>query len=660
LGNTTSVPIPPSEHLDVQPCMYMNFHNNEPLPLHCARKMATYSGPVDEGFDEIIDFLSMFPSDATHQLAGTKRDADNVNDFESSTDPGPARQGEGGHQVEHIDPSVLCCSTCCLEQHPRDAVASATARPSKRRASAQKVGEFHPSGAEEPSNLDHQFADTCFDEFCQESCSPCDSPCALPCEDTQCLKNDACFDPHCGPECDQGRECSDQCVDPDCTKLSCPDGPCFCQQCGAQPCPLGDPANECHLAHSAPDPTGTIYCYDNAPCHFQPESPYEHPGLTTYEQYPCFSQGTMSHCNVTAGPSSIATPTLSHHNYESLDRAFSAQSSSISGPPNPSSCKLNIPWDHCHIDNDCCHLPKRGCNDFPGAPQENFDIWKLSLKQKDGFNTSGVSYSNFGLQPIYPGGTLSMDLGSPAPSSATLTSGFSNSTVGFDESSWILPDSHFSPAFTSGPGNKLDFLASAVQDDTMKPEFYDSSNDTSGFITRPSTAVPADSACVCQWEHAPGLHCLQIFDSPASLHAHIKTSHVDNCTGCFCRWAGCDASTKDFKQRSKLSRHLLGHAGHRPYACSFEGCDKTFATNQAKDNHERTHTGEKPYVCKICGYTTTTHTQLQTHVSALHENKKPHKCRFCEFTCADSSNLSKHERTHQVFQIPFIVTSALF
>lgn len=146
----------------------------------------------------------------------------------------------------------------------------------------------------------------------------------------------------------------------------------------------------------------------------------------------------------------------------------------------------------------------------------------------------------------------------------------------------------------------------------------------------------------------PGILCHLIFDSAEALHKHIKAAHVDNCTHCFCLWEGCEASTKDFKQRSKLSRHLLGHAGYRPYACSYPGCDKTFATNQAKDNHERTHTGERPYVCDRCGYTTTTHTQLQTHISALHEGRKPHKCRFCEFTCADSSNLSKHERTHQV------------
>ena len=151
-------------------------------------------------------------------------------------------------------------------------------------------------------------------------------------------------------------------------------------------------------------------------------------------------------------------------------------------------------------------------------------------------------------------------------------------------------------------------------------------------------------------QHSPGILCLQSFPSPEALHKHTKTVHVDNCTTCFCQWEDCDASSKDFKQRSKLSRHLLGHAGYRPYACSYPSCTKTFATNQAKDNHERTHTGERPYVCDRCGYTTTTHTQLQTHISALHEGRKPHKCRFCDFTCADSSNLSKHERTHQTLR----------
>jgi uncharacterized Zn-finger protein len=228
-----------------------------------------------------------------------------------------------------------------------------------------------------------------------------------------------------------------------------------------------------------------------------------------------------------------------------------------------------------------------------------------------------------------------------------------NNISTLDQPSWLLPGARF-------PGtNKLDSLASAVQEDLLSLRASISMTDTSGFSTRPTTATPSEmpQSCMCKWQYSSGMLCLQSFDNPEALHKHIKASHVDTCTRCFCQWEGCDACKRDFKQRSKLSRHLLGHAGHRPYSCSFEGCSKTFATNQAKDNHERTHTGDRPYVCEHCGYTTTTHTQLHTHISALHLNQKPHKCRFCDFTCADSSNLSKHERTHQVIPLSYQILS---
>lgn len=243
--------------------------------------------------------------------------------------------------------------------------------------------------------------------------------------------------------------------------------------------------------------------------------------------------------------------------------------------------------------------------------------------------------------------------------------------LGFHDPPWMLPASQYPNTFqSSAPGThkvavrivvlpdyfqytihrkanvtQSDVLTQTVQGETLKTE--------PGFPSASTSTITTDlvknvQTYICKWQHSPGMPCLAVFDNAKSLHEHMKTAHVDNCTRCFCQWEGCEALSKDFKQRSKLSRHLLGHAGYRPYACSFEGCNKTFATNQAKDNHERTHTGERPYVCDRCGYTTTTHTQLQTHISALHEGKKPHKCRFCDFSCADSSNLSKHERTHQV------------
>ncbi|KAF2745551.1 hypothetical protein M011DRAFT_406364 [Sporormia fimetaria CBS 119925] len=200
--------------------------------------------------------------------------------------------------------------------------------------------------------------------------------------------------------------------------------------------------------------------------------------------------------------------------------------------------------------------------------------------------------------------------------------------------------------------NGLDFLASAVQQESLlKLDISTSTKESTP--THPDTTSPASAIRtpepplhICKWHTSNTGPCLQIFETPEALHKHLKAAHVENCSACFCQWDSCESRDKDFKQRSKLSRHLLGHAGYRPYACTWKDCDKTFATNQAKDNHERTHTGVKPYVCSQCGYQTTTHTQLYTHINARHDGKKKHKCRHCDFTCADSSNLSKHERTH--------------
>ncbi|KAJ4380803.1 zinc-finger protein [Didymella sp. IMI 355093] len=545
---------------------------------------------LDEGF-----FDSMFTSLAA-PLAGSKRDAATLSgDDAQAQNQSPSQAtgtGQREYPAEHVNPQVLCCSHC------------PDVRPSKRRASAHKVGEFHKLTAEShpPIGTDQQFPDDCFEQFCQE-CNfdaICPPDCELACPgDDACTPDDACFDPHCSQS---PQQCSDGCVDPECTKLSAPDQPCFCQKCEAPSCPLGDPNNDCHFAHSAPTNAGTIHCYDNAPCHFQDQYPGHAGTLAQYETYPCFSS-VHTHLNgdtASTHASTAPTPLLSPSNYTSLESVFTNEASPAPGQAAfAKNCFLNISGDHCHIDNSCCHGPSRACGDHPSASQSNLDLWNTSIAQGNGLSNGFMS---FGLhsQPTSPTTVGGMSNGN------MFNNHFESSMMGFNNTAttnnnWMLPDSSFD-TFSHGMGaSKLDFLASAIQQEIMNP--------TSSLTTTPSMDTPSifdtpthtstpssDATCVCKWEHGPGLFCHAVFPTAAALHKHIKTAHVDNCSGCFCQWEGCDASAKDFKQRSKLSRHLLGHAGYRPYACSYAGCDKTFATNQAKDNHERTHTGERPYL----------------------------------------------------------------
>lgn len=600
------------------------------------------------GDDDLFCTLPMFTT-LPAPLAGSKRSAEVLWNNDPSTVAGLTAGTE--HSAEHIDPKVLTCHGC------DEALCSGPApapRPWKRTASAPKVAEYHnrPGGVgDAQTQADHQCSDTCLDT-CQ-ACDwepPCSSSCTLPCPvETQCSQGNACWDPCCDP-----RPCADECVDPECKKIIGVDDPCFCQKCDAQPCPLGDPNNECHFAHSGPTASGTIYCYDNAPCHFQDGHHGLNSDLSGYEVYPCYSQShdVSSHCNGTVDASTSATPILSPGNYASLESSFSSQPSPAPAHENSTHCFLDIPAEHCHIDNSCCHGSTRACGDCSTASQENIDVWNASVAQGNGL---ADNFMNFGLGSSQS--VTDFSSSQPASGSNSLSYSLYDSMLRFQDATWIPSTSQYPgsfPPLEPGTGT-LDFLPSSTQDGTAKaePSLPEATASMVGnrdleAATAAETANEEPQGCVCKWQNSPGVLCLAAFDDPKALHAHVKTAHVDHCVHCSCQWEGCESSSKDFKQRSKLSRHLLRHAGYRPYTCSFAGCNRTFATNQTKENHERTHTGDRPYACNRCDFTTATYTQLQTHISALHEGKKPHKCRFCDFSCADSSNLSKHERTHQV------------
>ncbi|KAJ4301872.1 zinc-finger protein [Kalmusia sp. IMI 367209] len=539
----------------------------------------------------------MFPVPAP--LAGSKRDANSAIVSEpKSTAPGLA--ADTGIWAEQGDPSA---------QSTRDSKPGCPScedgRPSKRKAAAVRVGEYHNVAADQPTtNSDQQFPDLCFEQFCQ----------GVPKKT------------HAGTPIARKY--------PAPITVSIPNArrrPTSTIRASVRSAML----NHVHLEIRITSVTSlTLRLLGQAPS----------TATTTHDV--TSRKGNTGMILSCLGTKPIRVTLRLMNRWSILMEPLTPL---VWLHPYYRPCYLNIPIEHCHIDNSCCHGESRACGDCPTAPQEHLDVWNASIAEGNGLANN---FLNFGLHTGQPATAFS--LGSSNHNMSMFDDSLNSPMYGFNDTTWLLPQSHYSDAFQSvGPDStKIDFNLSAARLETPKPEqqlLLPSGNRPSSNGTGTSDVSTEDpQTCVCKWQHAPGLLCLAVFPGPESLHKHIKATHVDNCTHCVCQWEGCEASSKDFKQRSKLSRHLLAHAGHRPYACSFAGCNKTFATNQAKDNHERTHTGERPYVCDRCGYTTTTHTQLQTHISALHEGKKPHKCRFCDFSCADSSNLSKHERTHQV------------
>lgn len=85
----------------------------------------------------------------------------------------------------------------------------------------------------------------------------------------------------------------------------------------------------------------------------------------------------------------------------------------------------------------------------------------------------------------------------------------------------------------------------------------------------------------------------------------------------------CKHCKKEFTLKGNLKRHILTHAGVKPYICGI--CNKGFSRKADLEIHNRVHTGEKPYECPAPG---------------------------CGKRFARISDLRSHERTHRYVRSP--------
>ncbi|CAG5073250.1 Similar to Znf271: Zinc finger protein 271 (Mus musculus) [Cotesia congregata] len=109
----------------------------------------------------------------------------------------------------------------------------------------------------------------------------------------------------------------------------------------------------------------------------------------------------------------------------------------------------------------------------------------------------------------------------------------------------------------------------------------------------------------------------------------------------------CKECGKIFASRSSQQIHARVHSGERPYGCNF--CDRAFADGGTLRKHERIHTGEKPYVCLICMRAFNQRVVLRDHVKSHHTNidpkyagtSKPYFCKICNNLFGTSEEIHK-------------------
>ncbi|CAG9820123.1 unnamed protein product, partial [Phaedon cochleariae] len=92
---------------------------------------------------------------------------------------------------------------------------------------------------------------------------------------------------------------------------------------------------------------------------------------------------------------------------------------------------------------------------------------------------------------------------------------------------------------------------------------------------------------LCRWAD-----CDCRFDTSGALLEHLQVKHVISQTTqehYVCLWLGCKVHGRTSCSRSWLERHVLAHAGTKPFRCIVEGCGQRFNSQLMLERHVNSH-----------------------------------------------------------------------
>ncbi|XP_022245173.1 zinc finger protein aebp2-like [Limulus polyphemus] len=101
-----------------------------------------------------------------------------------------------------------------------------------------------------------------------------------------------------------------------------------------------------------------------------------------------------------------------------------------------------------------------------------------------------------------------------------------------------------------------------------------------------STVSPGKKIKVCKWEDCDE----RLF--PDQILEHIWNVHIEpqkEQKNYACLWKDCKVFNRHSSSQKWLNRHVLIHAGKRPFACIFPDCEKRFDSTEVMEKHINIH-----------------------------------------------------------------------